>query len=195
MIIYCATTNPGKLREFRVIVEHFAAGRITVETLPGLREITPPEETGATFEDNAAIKACYYSRFAPGPLFADDSGLAVDALNGAPGVHSARYAGGGDEANNKLLLENLAGVADRTARFVCVIALADNGAVSNLWRGEVEGRIVDRDGGGVSDGFGYDPIFFHDGFGQTFGQVSAERKLLVSHRGKALAAMVESLLA
>ena len=193
MKIYCATTNPGKLREFRLIVEHFAADRISVEALPNLRHIVPPEETGATFEDNAAIKAEYYSKYAAGPLFADDSGLAVDALNGAPGVYSARFAGdAGDEANNQLLLDRLVGVENRAARFVCVIALAEAGKTTGVWRGEVEGRIVDERSGG--EGFGYDPLFFHDGFGQTFGEVSAEKKLLVSHRGKALAAMIEALL-
>ena len=193
MKIYCATTNPGKLREFRLIVERFAADRITVETLPELKQITPPEETGATFEENAAIKAEYYSMFAAGPLFADDSGLAVDSLNGAPGVHSARFAGdAGDEANNQLLLDRLAGVENRAARFVCVIALAEAGKTTGMWRGEVEGRIINERCG--TGGFGYDPLFLHDGFGQTFGEISAEKKLLVSHRGKALRAMIEAML-
>ena len=192
MKIYCATTNPGKLREFRIIVEHFAGDRITVEALP-LTQITPPEETGATFEDNAEIKAEYYASFANGLLFADDSGLEVDALNGAPGVHSARFAGGaGDEANNQLLLEKLKGVENRRARFVCVIALAEAGRTTRTWRGEVEGHIMEERSG--MEGFGYDPLFFHEGFGQTFGEVSAAEKLLVSHRGKALGAMIASLL-
>ena len=109
MKLYCATTNPGKLREFRLIVQHFGAERVSVDTLENIRDIEPPEETGATFEENAAIKAVYYSKFASGPLFADDSGLAVDALDGAPGVYSARYAGehAGDAANNQLLFDNL----------------------------------------------------------------------------------------
>ena len=118
MKLYCATTNPGKLREFRLIIEHFGA-----DTLENIQDIEPPEETGATFEENAAIKAVYYSKFAPGPLFADDSGLAVDVLGGAPGVYSARYAGEhvGDAANNQLLFDNLRGIENRTARFVCVV--------------------------------------------------------------------------
>ena len=126
MKLYCATTNPGKLREFRLIIEHFGA-----DTLENIQDIEPPEETGATFEENAAIKAVYYSKFAPGPLFADDSGLAVDVLGGAPGVYSARYAGEhvGDAANNQLLFDNLRGIENRTARFVCVIALAELGRI------------------------------------------------------------------
>ena len=193
MKLYCATTNPGKLREFRLIVQHFGAERVTVDTLENIRDIEPPEETGATFEENAAIKAVYYSRFAFGPLFADDSGLAVDALDGAPGVYSARYAGehAGDAANNQLLFDNLRGIENRTARFVCVIALAEAGVLKGHWRGEVEGRIIDDLLG--SEGFGYDPLFYFEPFGKTFGQVPAEKKLLVSHRSKAIELMLKSL--
>ena len=193
MKLYCATTNPGKLREFRLIVQHFGAERVTVDTLENIRDIEPPEETGATFEENAAIKAVYYSRFASGPLFADDSGLAVDALGGAPGVYSARYAGehAGDAANNQLLFDNLRGIENRTARFVCVIALAEAGVLKGHWRGEVEGRIIDDLRG--SEGFGYDPLFYFEPFGKTFGQVPAEKKLLVSHRSKAIELMLKSL--
>ncbi len=193
MKLYCATTNPGKLREFRLIVQHFGAERVTVDTLENIRDIEPPEETGTTFEENAAIKAVYYSRFASGPLFADDSGLAVDSLGGAPGVYSARYAGehAGDAANNQLLFDNLRGVENRTARFVCVIALAEAGVLKGHWRGEVEGRIIDDLRG--SEGFGYDPLFYFEPFGKTFGQVPAEKKLLVSHRSKAIEAMLRSL--
>jgi XTP/dITP diphosphohydrolase len=188
--IYCATTNPGKLREFRQAVGHFGEGRIELETLPGLAEIPPCEETGATFEENAVQKAVYYSRFAPGPLFTDDSGLEARALGGAPGVVSARFAGPGaeDEANNRLLLEKLRGVQDRTAQFVCVVALAEKGDLIRTFRGVVEGRIVDAPRGG--NGFGYDPLFFYEPFGHTFGEVSAEQKLSVSHRSRALEQMV-----
>ena len=131
MKISCATGNPGKLREFRLAGELL---NVDVEALPDLKSISAPEETGATFEENACLKAAYYSRFAPGLLFADDSGLAVDALDGAPGVYSARYAGehATDEANNQLVLERMAGHTDRTARFVCVIALAKGGEVVGL---------------------------------------------------------------
>jgi XTP/dITP diphosphohydrolase len=118
--LYCATTNPGKRREFDLIAAHYVPGRFVVAAVPGMREIEAPEETGETFEDNAVLKAVYYSRFTEGLVFTDDSGLCVDALGGAPGVHSARYAGAGasDEDNNRKLLEAMEGVADRRARYV-----------------------------------------------------------------------------
>jgi XTP/dITP diphosphohydrolase len=188
--LYCATTNAGKLREFRLAVARFGGGRLDVDPVAGLTGIPPCEETGATFEENAVQKAVYYSVHAPGPLFADDSGLEVRALGGAPGVVSARFAGEGatDEANNRLLLEKLAGIEDRAAQFVCVIALAERGRPIRTFRGVVEGRIIDEARG--PNGFGYDPLFFHEPFGGTFGEASAERKLLVSHRAKALELMV-----
>jgi XTP/dITP diphosphohydrolase len=188
--LYCATTNAGKLREFRLAVARFGGGRLDVDPVAGLTGIPPCEETGATFEENAVQKAVYYSVHAPGPLFADDSGLEVRALGGAPGVVSARFAGEGatDEANNRLLLQKLAGIEDRAAQFVCVIALAERGRPIRTFRGVVEGRIIDEARG--PNGFGYDPLFFHEPFGGTFGEASAERKLLVSHRAKALELMV-----
>ncbi len=191
--LYCATTNPGKLREFRLAAETYAPGSVEVVSLPGLAGIPPIEETGDTFEVNAVQKALYYSAHAPGLLFADDSGLEVDALGGAPGVLSARFAGpeATDPANNALLLERLAGVADRdrTARFVCLIALAERGSLIRTFRGAVEGRIAHALSG--PNGFGYDPLFYYEPFGTTFGQVNADRKLGVSHRGAALKAMLE----
>ena len=119
--LFCATSNPGKLREFQ---DHSS---ISVETIPDFHRIPPCVEDGDTFEENAVIKARHYAPYASGLLFADDSGLEVDALGGAPGVHSARFSGphSTDEANNRLLLEKLQGVAHRTARFVCVIALVE----------------------------------------------------------------------
>jgi XTP/dITP diphosphohydrolase len=194
VILYCATTNAGKLREFRLALEHFAPGRIQVVPAPERTEIKPCEETGATFEENAIQKAVYYSRHAPGPLFADDSGLEVKALDGAPGVVSARFAGpkATDEDNNRMLLARLYAVEDRAAAFVCVIALAEMGRLIRTFRGTVEGRIIDEPSG--ANGFGYDPLFFYPPFGCTFGQVSGDRKLEVSHRGAALAAMAEYLL-
>jgi XTP/dITP diphosphohydrolase len=181
-MIYCATTNPGKLIEFRRTLE--------VEPLPGLREIEPPEETGTTFEENAIQKAVYYSRFCDGLLFVDDSGLEVDALGGAPGVYSARYAGpdASDEENNRLVLEQMDGVGDRRARFVAVVALARGGELIRTFRGEVEGLLLAEARGG--SGFGYDPLFFYPPFGCTFGEAEVERKLEVSHRSRALRAMV-----
>jgi XTP/dITP diphosphohydrolase len=188
--LYCATTNAGKLREFRLAVARFGAGWLDVEPLAELTGIPPCEETGATFEENAVQKAVYYSVHAPGPLFADDSGLEVRALGGAPGVVSARFAGEGatDEANNRLLRERLAGIEDRAAQFVCVIALAERGRLLRTFRGVVEGRIIDEARG--PNGFGYDPLFFHEPFGCTFGEASAEQKLLASHRARALEQMV-----
>jgi XTP/dITP diphosphohydrolase len=182
--LWCATTNPGKLREFRL------AGA-DVEALPAMRDIPPSPEDGATFEENAAQKAVYYSGFTEGLLFADDSGLEVDALNGAPGVYSARYAGehAGDAANNALLLERLEHHSDRTARFVCVIALAENGRLIRTFRGTVEGEILRAPRG--DGGFGYDPLFFYPPFGQTLAEIPAENKYAVSHRGHALREMLE----
>jgi len=187
--VYCATGNPGKLREFRLAGE---VPGIEIEPVAGLSQIAAPEETGATFEENAALKAVYYSRFAPGPLFADDSGLEVDALGGEPGVRSARYAGsGGDRANNELLLQRLDENPNRTARFVCVIALAEGGELRQTFRGEVEGEILREPRG--PGGFGYDPLFYYPPFGCSFGEVDGARKFDVSHRGKALRALLQYL--
>lgn len=183
MTVYCATSNPGKLREFQL-----AAPDFDLRQLP--RPVPPPDETGSTFEDNAALKALYYGGFVDGyHLFADDSGLEVDALGGAPGVHSARYAGPEttDADNNTLLLQRLTGVADRRARFVCVIALVKDGKLVRTFRGAVEGRILDAPRG--SGGFGYDPLFYYEPFGCTFGEARIGDKVLVSHRAQALEAM------
>jgi XTP/dITP diphosphohydrolase len=190
--IWCATGNPGKLREFRLAGELLG---VDVELLPGLRSIPAPEETGATFEENARLKAAYYSRLAPGLVFADDSGLAVDALAGEPGVFSARYAGehATDEANNQLVLARLGGESHRTARFVCVIALARAGEVLETFRGEVEGEMLHEARG--PDGFGYDPLFYYPPFGCSFGEVDGEKKFAVSHRGNAVRAMMRYLAA
>jgi XTP/dITP diphosphohydrolase len=184
--LYCATSNPGKLREFRLAGERFGIGVLEV---PGLQEIAPCEETGRTFKENAVLKATYYGQHAPGLLFADDSGLEVDALGGAPGVVSARYAGPGatDAQNNALLLGNMRGREKRRARFVCVIALANRGEVLRTFRGVVEGEILDEPRG--PEGFGYDPLFFYPPYRKSFGEVSVEEKMAVSHRGRALTAM------
>jgi XTP/dITP diphosphohydrolase len=187
--VYCATGNPGKLREFRLAGDVLG---IDIEPLEGIKGIEAPEETGATFEENAIIKAEYYSRFAPGPLFADDSGLEVDALGGSPGVYSARYAGvgAGDEANNRLLLERLKDTSGRTGRFVCVIALAEAGRALETFRGTIEGEIL-REARGPG-GFGYDPLFYYPPFGCSFGEVEGEKKFAVSHRGNALRLLLTS---
>ncbi len=194
MIIRCATTNSGKLREFGLIFAHYGRGRLHLEPLAGLGTIPAPEETGATFVENAALKACYYSSFTDDLLFADDSGLAVDALDGAPGVFSARFAGpnASDADNNIKVLEALAGEDDRTARFVCSIALAQKGKLLGTFTDDVVGSLLEEERGPY--GFGYDPLFFYEPFDGTFGETEPERKLLVSHRGKALARLIRELL-
>ena len=188
--LLCATGNPGKLREFRMAAAH---APVEIELLPNFREIPPCAEDGATFEENAVLKARHYGRHASGLLFADDSGLEVDALGGAPGIYSARFSGPNatDEANNRLLLERLRGVDNRTARFVCVIALVEGERVQGVYRGAVEGVILDAPRG--SNGFGYDPLFYHPPFGSTFGEAGDDHKFSVSHRGQALLAMLRDL--
>jgi XTP/dITP diphosphohydrolase len=190
MHLFCATGNKGKLREFQMAAGH---APVEIELVPGFRDLPPAIEDGATFEENAVKKALHYGRYAAGLLFADDSGLEVDVLDGAPGVYSARYSGphATDEGNNRLLLENLRGVADRRARFVCAIALVEGGTVRGVYRGSVEGRIIDEARG--PHGFGYDPLFFHEPFGCTFGEASDQQKFGVSHRGQALRAMLRDL--
>jgi XTP/dITP diphosphohydrolase len=185
-MVYCATGNPGKLREFRLAAQQFS---IEIQELPGLAQLPPCEETARTFRDNAILKAKYYGQHAPGLLFSDDSGLEVDALNGAPGVIYARYAGPGatDALNNALLIGNMRGRENRRARFVCVVALADRGKLLRTFRGTVEGEILDVPRG--VGGFGYDPLFYYPPNERAFGEVSAEEKMAVSHRGKALTAL------
>jgi XTP/dITP diphosphohydrolase len=183
--LYCATTNRGKLREFQMALRD----SIQVEPLPGLETIAPCEETGVTFEENAIEKALYYSKRCDGYLFVDDSGLEVAALAGAPGVYSSRFAGPSatDAANNQLLLDRMRGVLDRTARFVCVVALAKSGQLLRTFRGEVEGRLLETPQG--ANGFGYDPLFFYPPFECSFGEAPLERKMEVSHRAQALQKM------
>ncbi len=190
MRLYCATTNPGKLREFRLAL----ADSFVVEPLPGLNSISPCEETGVTFEENAIQKALYYSKHSDGFVFVDDSGLEVDALGGTPGVYSARYAGpdATDEANNRLLLDRMRGIPNRSARFVCVVALAESCRLVRTFRGEVEGQLTEEPRG--TNGFGYDPLFYYPPFGCTFGEAPLTRKMEVSHRSRALHSMRDYLL-
>jgi XTP/dITP diphosphohydrolase len=190
MKLLIATSNPGKVKEFR---EMLGAGKFAWSDLAAHRDYKPVEETGATFRANACLKASQYATQFDTWALADDSGLEVDALAGKPGVHSARWAemnhaGKGDADNNALLLRQLADVADerRTARFVCVLALADRkGRIVLTARDTVEGRIL-RDARG-NNGFGYDPLFLIDELGQTTAQLSPDEKHAISHRGKALA--------
>jgi XTP/dITP diphosphohydrolase len=161
---------------------------LDLSSVPALGEV---EETGTTFEENAALKALAASAHFDGWVLADDSGLEVDALGGAPGVYSARFSGEGatDVTNRALLLEKLATVpADqRSARFRCVIALARGGEVLAHFSGAVEGVIIQSEQG--AGGFGYDPLFVPEGFGETFAELGAETKNRLSHRGRALAGL------
>ena len=169
--------------------------RFTWSDLGEHREIAPVEETGHTFRENACLKARYYARALDTWAMADDSGLEVDALQGKPGVHSARWAemnqaGKGDAANNALLLKQIENVEDekRTARFVCVLALSNpQGQIILTVRDTVEGGIIRSARG--TNGFGYDPLFYFDDLGCTTAELTPEKKHLISHRGKALRRM------
>ena len=192
--IYLATSNPGKVREFREAAE---ALTVALDPLPGMASLAPAIEDGSTFEENARIKAEYYSRFAPGELvLAEDSGLAVDALNGAPGVHSARYAAvlqsgvasdqnSHDQANNSALISQLKRITGGThsGKYVCVIAVARNGTTLATFTGEAPGELLSVPRG--TGGFGYDPLFYFPALGKTFAELSLEQKREHSHRGKA----------
>lgn len=185
MILYACSSNPGKLGEFALAGRASGIPGLEIEPLPRLPEIVPPEETGTTFEENARAKARYYSGFNRELVFADDSGLVVPALSGAPGIYSSRYAGPGatSEQNNALLLQNLRNVEDRSAYFVCVVAVACAGTVLATFEGRVDGHILDSSSG--TQGFGYDPLFFYPPFEASFGELEERKKFSVSHRGKA----------
>ena len=174
MKLYLATSNAGKVREF---------SHLDVELLPGLKDLPVAPETGDTFAANAIQKALYYGPHAASWLIAEDSGLEIDALNGAPGVHSARWAGN-DAANNARLVREMAGQTVRAARYVCVIALVDRDKILATFHGVVEGEIVQEPQG--EGGFGYDAYFFYPPFDATFAQISKDRKSAISHRGQAI---------
>jgi XTP/dITP diphosphohydrolase len=190
--ILIATSNAGKLRDFAGAAAPFG---IEIATISNFASLPAVVEDGRTFEENARKKAESYSREVPGEMvLADDSGLEVDALKGAPGVHSARYAADAphlmdnntdDEANNTRLLRELKDVpADkRTGRFVCVIAVARDGQTLEVFRGEAEGIILNRARG--TNGFGYDPLFYFPQIQKSFAELSAEEKAQYSHRGAA----------
>ena len=188
-----ATLNPGKVREFAAAL--IPTG-IEVYGLDSLSDMTPVEETGATFEENARLNAEGYSLRTDMPVLADDSGLEVDALGGAPGVNSARCGGPDldDAGRHRHLLEELKEVTDpekRTARFRCVLAVARAGEILATFDGLVEGRILDAPEG--DNGFGYDPLFLHSESGCTTAQLSTPEKQRISHRGQAIAAFLEAL--
>jgi len=188
-----ATFNKGKLRELRQLLAKLP---FAISDLEGLSSIQPIPEDGKTFIENASLKASGYAKQTGLLTLADDSGLQVDALNGAPGVLSARYAheGASDTERTAKLLTELSHVqgSARTARFVSVIAIADEyGKVINISKGTCEGRIVDASRG--TNGFGYDPVFAPDGFDQTFAELQTEVKNRISHRARALAGACEFL--
>ena len=201
--LYAATSSQGKLRDFRTAAQ---AHSLAIDPLPLLATIPAPEENGATFTANATHKAVYYSRFVPGNLvLADDSGLEVDALNGAPGVRSARFAADSglidspdandntDVWNNMILLQRLAGVppASRTARYRCVLVAAHDGVALHTAQGTVEGLILEAPRG--TGGFGYDPLFYLPALDRTMAELDLETKLSLSHRGRAIAALLPML--
>jgi XTP/dITP diphosphohydrolase len=187
-----ASGNPGKLREYQVLA---TGHEIELQLLPGFAAIPEFPENAPTFAENASGKALYYSKDGDGLVFADDSGLVVPALGGAPGVLSARYAGLGasSEQRNAKLLGDLRGKngADRAAYFVCVIAAARHGRCEIVVSAKVEGEILEEPRG--SGGFGYDPVFFFPQLGKSFAESTADEKNLYSHRGKAFRRLMEVL--
>lgn len=194
MDILLASQNRGKLAEMQQLL---AGLPFEVLRPSDLGILEAPEETGTTFAENARLKARHYAQRAGRLAVADDSGICVDALDGAPGLYSSRFGGEGatDDDRNRLLLEKLAGVPDekRSARFVCAVAVARDGEILFEAEEKVEGRIAHAPAG--PNGFGYDPIFFHPPFGRTFGEVPPAQKDTVSHRGKAFARLRQFLAA
>ena len=206
MTIYAATTNPGKLREFAESARDNGEAGIEVLPLPGLADMAEPVEDAPNFMGNAALKAIAYSRLAPGLfVFADDSGLEIDALGGRPGVRSARFADdlsferngglGKDERNNRCVLSLLRemetasqGRAGRKGRFVCALVLARNGAVLQQADGTCEGEILHAPRG--EHGFGYDPLFFIPRLGKTMAELDRDAKWKISHRGGAFRSLL-----
>ena len=188
--VLVASSNPGKLADF---AEAARAHSIEVFPLPGIEQIHPPDETGTTFEENAQLKAEFYSRYSPADiLIADDSGLVVDALGGEPGVRSARYAEDAgidapdpDEANNRLLLTRTKKIPDghRQCAFVCAIAAARDGHTLQTFTAQAKGTLLRAPRG--SSGFGYDPLFYFPSLRKSFAELSRAEKLAASHRGAA----------
>lgn len=190
--IIIATKNAGKVKEFE---EFFAPYEITVKSLLDFENLPDVEETGTTFEENAALKAEQITAHVQAPVLADDSGLMIDALDGRPGIYSARYAGEekNDQANIDKVLDELQDVPEekRTARFICVLAIAEPGKETIFRTGYCEGKIASEQKG--TNGFGYDPIFIPDGYDETLGQLAPEVKNQISHRKNALDQLKELL--
>jgi XTP/dITP diphosphohydrolase len=184
-----ASSNPGKLREYRELAND--AG-VELDEMPNFREIEAFDESAPTFAENAAGKAIHYSRFSAATILADDSGLVVPALNGAPGVHSARYAGpnASDEDRIHKLLGEMAGkTADqRRAKFICVTAIARQGRVLTIASDFAQGLLTEKPRG--KDGFGYDPIFLFQELDRTYAELTRKEKNVYSHRGKAFRKML-----
>jgi XTP/dITP diphosphohydrolase len=192
--LFLASSNPGKLAEYRALA---AATSLAIELalLPDFDALPAFEENAPTFAENAAGKALHYSRQGNGLVFADDSGLCVPSLDGAPGVHSARYAG--PQATNsqriEKLLRELRGRTgtERAAHFVCAIALAERGRAMAIVTDRVDGEILEAPRG--SGGFGYDPVFYFPALQKTFAEIPAEEKNLRSHRGRAFRRLLAAL--
>jgi XTP/dITP diphosphohydrolase len=183
-----ATTNTGKLREIRSVLGEVPVELVTLRDLPTIEE---PEETGLTFEDNARLKALYYSERSGMTTVAEDSGLVIDGLDGEPGVRSARFLRPDASYAERFadIFHRLSGPPEknRAARFVCALAVADRGHVIYEARGTVEGEIA-REPRGTA-GFGYDPIFYYPPYGATLAEVGEDAKLAVAHRGQAFRAL------
>ena len=183
-----ATRNAGKTREICELLRDFP---VEIKNLDNFGPIPPVEEDGISFDENAYKKASFTARVLGFPALADDSGLEVEALKGAPGIHSARYAGPNatDAENNAKLLREMEGKAERAAAFTCVISIAVPSGVALTYEARCEGVIPEAPGG--NSGFGYDPVFYYPPLNKTFAQLSAEEKNRVSHRGKAFAELKE----
>jgi XTP/dITP diphosphohydrolase len=184
--LYLASSNPGKLAEFLALARASSVGAaVKLQLLPAFESLPAFEENAPTFAENAVGKALHYSRFQDGFVFADDSGLVVPALGGAPGVQSARYAGPAATSaqRNAKLLDALRGKTglERRAHFVCAIALAGHGRVLAVVTGKAEGEILEAPRG--TRGFGYDPVFFFAALRKAFAELTAEEKNQYSHRG------------
>lgn len=183
-LLVLATSNANKLKEIKELLKDFP---VTIKSLADFGPMPEAIEDGATFDENAYKKALHYARVLGLPCLADDSGLVVDALDGRPGVYSARYAGPGatDWDNCEKLLGEMAGMTDRAAHFVCVLSLATPAGPALTWEGRCDGEITTERRG--ESGFGYDPVFFFPEFARTFAEVTMAEKSVVSHRGRALA--------
>lgn len=187
-LLVLATRNAGKTREIKEFLGDFP---VEIKNLDDFGRIPSVEEDGATFDENAYKKASFTAKILGLPALADDSGLEVEALGGAPGVHSARYAGQSatDAENNAKLLRKMEGKTNRAAAFTCVISIAVPSGAALTYEARCEGLIAEVPAG--ENGFGYDPLFYCPPLNRTFAQLSAEEKNRVSHRGKALAGLKE----